>query len=130
MIDRSGEIHNGRLFLRKLERRHGNQAYEAKCLSCGRVIKGAYYYLQHNACPCNRAKQYIYMAVTSDAYELPVAVADTIEELAQQTGYKESRIRFAVTPSGSRRYGKGNGNGTLRFFRVERDDACEAALQT
>ncbi len=37
-------------------------------------------------------KKYIYLRVTLDEYELPVAVADTARELAAITGYSEGSI--------------------------------------
>jgi hypothetical protein len=36
------------------------------------------------------------MAVTADKFELPVAVADTAEELAQMLGVKAQSVRVGV----------------------------------
>lgn len=38
----------------------------------------------------------IYMKVTKDEYELPVAVADTVRELARIVGLKENSISMAM----------------------------------
>ncbi len=38
----------------------------------------------------------VYMAVTADKFELPVAVADTAEELAQMLGVKAQSVRVCV----------------------------------
>ena len=38
----------------------------------------------------------VYMAVTADKFELPVAVADTAEELAQMLGVKAQSVRVRV----------------------------------
>lgn len=38
----------------------------------------------------------VYMAVTADKFELPVAVADTAEELAQILGVKAQSVRVGV----------------------------------
>ena len=38
----------------------------------------------------------VYMAVTADKFELPVAVADTAEELAQMLGVKAQSVRVGV----------------------------------
>lgn len=38
----------------------------------------------------------VYMCVTDDEYELPIAVADTQRELARMLGVKEGTIRRAL----------------------------------
>lgn len=38
----------------------------------------------------------VYMKVTRDKYELPVAIADTAAELARKTGTSSSAIRSAI----------------------------------
>lgn len=38
----------------------------------------------------------VYIAVTADKFELPVAVADTAEELAQMLGVKAQSVRVGV----------------------------------
>ena len=39
---------------------------------------------------------YVVMAVTNDKYELPIAVADTANELGRMLGIKGSSIRTAL----------------------------------
>lgn len=42
-------------------------------------------------------KNVVYMAHTLDKYELPIAVADTVGELAQLCGTSKSTILSAIT---------------------------------
>lgn len=39
----------------------------------------------------------LYMMTTQDKYELPLAVADSVKELAQMTGYNAQRISEALS---------------------------------
>lgn len=39
----------------------------------------------------------VHMAVTADKFELPVAVADTAEELAQMLGVKAQSVRCSTS---------------------------------
>ncbi|WP_405322214.1 hypothetical protein [Frisingicoccus sp.] len=41
--------------------------------------------------------QCVYMAISDDVYELPVAVADTIAELSQMIGVKRNAISSAMS---------------------------------
>lgn len=42
-------------------------------------------------------KSVLYMQVTRDKYELPIAVADTVSELARMTGKSRSHISSAMS---------------------------------
>lgn len=44
----------------------------------------------------------IYMLITTDRYELPVAVADTVKELAFLIGVTENNIRSAMSKAKKR----------------------------
>lgn len=39
----------------------------------------------------------LYLLITLDEYELPLAVADTPTELAEMTGYKRSSIKSSIS---------------------------------
>lgn len=39
----------------------------------------------------------IYMKVTKDEYELPIAVADSVKELSQITGNKSGTIKSSIS---------------------------------
>lgn len=51
--------------------------------------------------------KYIYVATTYDKYELPVAVADSVAELAEMTGKNKVSIAKRVS------------DGRSHFYRVE-----------
>lgn len=55
----------------------------------------------------------IYMAVTADKYELPLAVATNAEELSRMTGYNIKTIDSSIS---KRRNGKIRG---MKFVKVE-----------
>lgn len=38
----------------------------------------------------------VYMEVTSDKYELPIAVADTMAELSRMTGVSETSVNVSI----------------------------------
>lgn len=40
---------------------------------------------------------YIYMKVTSDKYELPLVIANSVAELAWMTGVSENTIKSAIS---------------------------------
>lgn len=61
-------------------------------------------------------KSYIWMAVTADEYELPIAIADTAEELGEILGICRASV---MTNSHRRESGKINGR---RIVKVMRDD--------
>ena len=42
------------------------------------------------------AKNRLYLAVTKDKYELPIAVAGTIRELAEMVGIKEGSLKTLI----------------------------------
>lgn len=48
-----------------------------------------------------RNRNALYMAVTPDEYELPIAVADTLDDLAQMRKRPKSRIKEAIARSRS-----------------------------
>lgn len=58
-------------------------------------------------------KRAIWMKVTMDEYELPVAVADTVRELSEMTGATDNNIRssYSKYKSGQRK--------TCQFRKVE-----------
>lgn len=42
--------------------------------------------------------KYLYVATTRDKYELPIAVADSVKELAELTGIPYKTIAMLMTP--------------------------------
>ncbi len=50
-----------------------------------------------------KLKGVIYMVVTNDKYELPIYVADTVEEIAQLLGIKNNSVSTRICRGG---YGK------------------------
>ncbi len=54
---------------------------------------------------------YVYMEITKDRYELPVAVADTMAELAKICGVHMTAISHAI-----------NGAKRTKYIRVEIED--------
>lgn len=111
--------------------------YDVRCRLCGREWRTqSTQLLTGVACKCiaydtdavrarterNTLKGVLYMAVTADKYELPIAVADTAAELAAIVGYDAQRIRERVC----RKYeAEGRDNrasytwGGMRFYRVK-----------
>ena len=65
-------------------------------------------------------KQYLWMAVTEDKYELPIAVSDTCAELARKVGRENSTVKSLV----SRSLSKG---GKCKYIKVEIDDCLDAS---
>ena len=59
----------------------------------------------------------LYMAVTPDEYELPMAVSDTAAELARKFGIKENYIYKMIW--GGSKWGRYKG---IRFVKVVIDD--------
>ena len=57
--------------------------------------------------------KYCYMKVTNDKYELPIAIADSAEELAEKCGTTKGVVYTSVTKS---KYGWVNKNGTPKYF--------------
>lgn len=61
----------------------------------------------------------LYMEVTSDEYELPVAVAESPKELAEMTNVNSSAIRSAVC------HMKMPGRKRSKYVRLEVEDEDE-----
>lgn len=59
-------------------------------------------------------KEYIYMLVTDDKYELPVYIADTAQELADLAGTSKGCVHSSVN-----RWEKGKVKKT-RYIRIRR----------
>lgn len=57
--------------------------------------------------------EYLWLAVTADEYELPIAVADTSIELGQMLGVSDSTIAASI-----KRKCDGSRNG-YRYLKVE-----------
>lgn len=55
----------------------------------------------------------LYLVVTPDKYELPVAVADSLDELANMTGIPKSNISYAICRN---RSGKTIG---IKFLKIK-----------
>lgn len=66
----------------------------------------------------------LYMAVTADKYELPIAVADTAKELSQMIGRSMDVIYTGINRS-KRRAEPEKCNpahhGSMRYYRIEFD---------
>ncbi|MBS6644022.1 MAG: hypothetical protein KH366_10635 [Clostridiaceae bacterium] len=58
----------------------------------------------------------LYTAVTSDIYELPIAVADNIQELTQMLGVSRSTIASTICQA------KKGGWKRCRYHRIEIED--------
>ena len=63
---------------------------------------------------------YIWMMVTRDKYELPLAIADTARELAEMTGLHETSIMKGVLS-----YEAGSKYSRFRKVRVDRSELKE-----
>lgn len=57
-------------------------------------------------------EQKVYMKVTNDIYELPVAIGDTIKELSEQTGHSPATILSSISHK----------RGTFRRLIIEVED--------
>ena len=62
------------------------------------------------------------MMVTQDKYELPLAVADSVEELARITGAKTNNIYSALSHQKNRSIGKANKGRLSKYKEVIVDD--------
>ncbi len=60
----------------------------------------------------------MYIAVTSDKYELPIAVADTSGELAKMLGTTRNNILSSISKNKSGKHSK------VRYIKLE-DDGVE-----
>lgn len=58
----------------------------------------------------------LYMAVTADKYELPLAVAKNAKKLSRMTGYSRTTIDSSIS---KRRNGKNRG---IKFVKVEESE--------
>ena len=58
---------------------------------------------------------HLYMAITQDKYELPLAVAYSVKELAAMLGVYESSIRVTMTRAKQR-------GGWCKYIKVEVED--------
>ena len=63
---------------------------------------------------------YIWMMVTRDKYELPLAIADTARELAEMTGFHETSIMKGVLS-----YEAGSKYSRFRRVRADRSELKE-----
>ena len=63
-----------------------------------------------------KRKKAVYMKVTRDKYELPVAIANTMKELAQILGVKKDTISGCIS-----RYNRGIASHSA-YRKVEIDD--------
>ena len=63
-----------------------------------------------------RTKMKLYLEVTSDKYELPLAVADSASELAKMRRVKSDYIRSAICHS------KDEGRRRSKYLRIEVDE--------
>lgn len=76
----------------------------------------------------------LYISVTPDAYELPLYVADTIEEIAEWAGVKVKTVREQCSrnkkiPPSNRRGGGCGRNYRLRKIEME-DETDEGNIDT
>lgn len=62
----------------------------------------------------------VYMEVSKDEYELPIAIADTLSELSAITGETKNNINSSICHGNSKK-GKGK-NSYSRFVKVVFDD--------
>lgn len=63
-----------------------------------------------------KQKQYVYMLISRDEYQLPMAVADSAEALAEMTGASLSTVRSTICKEKQGKLKR------PRFVRVEIDD--------
>lgn len=61
-------------------------------------------------------KKYLYMAVTPDKYQLPLAVADTVQQLARMVGVTTNSIYSAISHGEARNWKK------RRYVRIRIDE--------
>lgn len=122
---------------RSADRKPGNVYYDVRCRLCGREWQAqSQSLLKGVSCKCiayktdavrarierNTMKGVLYMAVTADKYELPIAVAETAAELADIVGYDAQRIRERVCRgyvAEGRNKGASYNWGGMRFYRIK-----------
>ena len=52
----------------------------------------------------SRKKEYLWLQVSNDEYELPINIADTCEELAEMCGVRENAIYSAISHAKEKNY--------------------------
>lgn len=67
-------------------------------------------------------EQYIWLAVTNDELELPIAVADTSTELGRMVGCDRGNVARGAMNSAR---GKFNSRKGRRFYRIPREEDDE-----
>ena len=68
--------------------------------------------------------KYVYMKVTRDEYEFPIAIADSVTELAEILGVAPMTISSAICHANQR-----NGNSAYKKVNIsEEDNACLSSL--
>jgi hypothetical protein len=72
----------------------------------------------------------LYMAVTADAYELPLCVEETVAELAAKMGISNNAVSAACTPRREGRQGKHRGYRIIRIEAEEKEPARQRKLQS
>ena len=71
----------------------------------------------------------LYMAVTADAYELPLCVEETVAELAAKMGISNNTVSAACTPRREGRQGKHRGYRIIRIDTEEKGPARQRKPQ-
>lgn len=66
-----------------------------------------------------KKKKYYYLMITKDKYELPIFVADSLQELADQTGGNVSSIAAIIS---KREHGIFKTSSYIKVKRIEDDD--------
>ena len=94
------------------------RAYEQACTT--KAIKER----RHRADPL-QAQRYLYMATTRDKYELPVAVADSVKELAEMLNLSSQRVSEYICKTATGVL-KGTTNKQTKipylFYRIELEE--------
>lgn len=102
IVDHTGEAFPGFVITGRGKVINGYHTWCGKCRHCGKTVMLPYgSFSKQNSCGCLKRKEskHLYLAVTPDRYELPVAVADTAEELATQLNVSIVAVRCGCTPS-------------------------------
>ena len=102
IVDHTGETFTGFVITGRGKVLNGYHTWCGKCLHCGRTVMLPYgSFSKQQSCGCLKRKESrcLYIAVTPDRYELPVAVADTAEDLAAMLNVSVVQVRCGVTPS-------------------------------
>ncbi len=67
--------------------------------------------------------QYVYMEISKDKYELPVAIANSVPELARITGYSENVISSTISHAKNKQW------RWSKFIKVEIEDERAGTLE-